>query len=325
LKYFVFTLLLIGLTGTAFPSAPVAKAQTLSADELIKKIEELRTMVTSLEQQIQGISSLRQEIRFELNRFLQEGATGDDVKQLQEYLGLDSEIYPEGLITGFYGPLTSAAVKRFQERHGIDAIGIMGPLTRAKIQQLFDDGFLPDGEIPPGLTHAPGIQKKENRWCDIPGIAKRLPDICPTTGDDENAEDVEDVEDAEDAEDIEDAEDVEDAEDIEDVDEEDDENINKKEDITSPTISGLEVKSITDDSAWVYWNTNEDTDGIVYYSTQTPIDISSASSIEEADFCDEHHVKIKGLDGVTTYHVMVISKDGAGNSTTSSEIEFTTD
>ncbi|MBI2135942.1 peptidoglycan-binding protein, partial [Candidatus Woesearchaeota archaeon] len=50
-------------------------------------------------------------------------------------------IYPEGLTTGYYGPLTTKAVKAFQEKHGIaragdPGYGEVGPATRAKLNEL---------------------------------------------------------------------------------------------------------------------------------------------------------------------------------------------
>src|SRR6185312_12156314 len=38
--------------------------------------------------------------------------------------------------TGYYGTLTAAAVTHFQTKYGIDAIGSVGPLTRAKITSV---------------------------------------------------------------------------------------------------------------------------------------------------------------------------------------------
>lgn len=104
----------------------------------------------------------------ELTRPLSRGSSGDDVRKLQEFLAKDKEIYPDGLITGFFGPLTEAAVKKWQEKHGIESIGIIGPKSIAKlkdlgkyrIQQLLEQGAGASGNIPPGLLIAPGIQKK---------------------------------------------------------------------------------------------------------------------------------------------------------------------
>jgi len=67
------------------------------------------------------------------------GAKSDDVRALQEFLKAQgSAIYPEGLVTGYFGSLTEKAVERFQEKYGIakpgDAgYGYVGPKTRAAI------------------------------------------------------------------------------------------------------------------------------------------------------------------------------------------------
>jgi len=50
-------------------------------------------------------------------------------------------LYPEGLITGYFGILSESAVKRFQERYGIarqgdGGYGFVGPKTRAKLNSL---------------------------------------------------------------------------------------------------------------------------------------------------------------------------------------------
>ena len=47
------------------------------------------------------------------------GVRNNDVKSLQEFLAKDASLYPEGLITGYFGLLTKKAVQRFQCKHGI--------------------------------------------------------------------------------------------------------------------------------------------------------------------------------------------------------------
>ena len=72
-----------------------------------------------------------------VNRTLsyQEGKSmisGDDVKELQNrllYLGYDC-----GEADGHFGPLTSAAVRAFQQKNGLDVDGIVGTQTRAALQ-----------------------------------------------------------------------------------------------------------------------------------------------------------------------------------------------
>ncbi len=69
---------------------------------------------------------------------LRRGSSGDKVTSLQTALATDISIYPEGLITGSFGPLTEQAVKRFQIKYGIDPVGQVGPITKAKINEIFD-------------------------------------------------------------------------------------------------------------------------------------------------------------------------------------------
>jgi len=76
-----------------------------------------------------------------LNRQLELGMRGTDVSVLQTFLAKDSNIYPSGLVTGYFGQLTKAAVERFQTIRGIvtsgtpatTGYGRVGPLTLAAI------------------------------------------------------------------------------------------------------------------------------------------------------------------------------------------------
>lgn len=73
------------------------------------------------------------------------GSRGEQVKLLQIILRDIGGVYPEGFVTGYYGPLTERAVKRFQElyRHQILAplglaagTGYFGSRTRLVVNQL---------------------------------------------------------------------------------------------------------------------------------------------------------------------------------------------
>lgn len=73
-----------------------------------------------------------------IGRQLQKGSRGTDVSSLQTFLSSDKRTYPEGLVTGYFGPLTTLAVQRFQWGYGIAGVGRVGPLTLAKINDLIN-------------------------------------------------------------------------------------------------------------------------------------------------------------------------------------------
>jgi peptidoglycan hydrolase-like protein with peptidoglycan-binding domain len=64
-----------------------------------------------------------------INRQLEVGMSGADVSVLQSFLAGDSTIYPQGLVTGYFGFLTKAAVSNFQSENGLPAVGRVGPAT----------------------------------------------------------------------------------------------------------------------------------------------------------------------------------------------------
>ena len=82
------------------------------------------------------------------------GSRGPEVRALQKCLAKDPQIYPEGRITGYFGPKTKAAVIRFQEKYAEDILepwgftrgtGLVGKTTRAKLNEVC---FEPPKETP---------------------------------------------------------------------------------------------------------------------------------------------------------------------------------
>ena len=77
-------------------------------------------------------------------RILEVGSRGDDVKELQTFLREEGS-YPNGRVTGYFGPLTKKAVQRFQNKYRAEiltpngfksATGMVGSATRKKINDL---------------------------------------------------------------------------------------------------------------------------------------------------------------------------------------------
>jgi len=80
-------------------------------------------------------------VSFVFARNLQIGSAGDDVVELQKRLR-DEGVY-SGPITGYYGELTFAGVINYQAKYKIQQVGIVGPITRQKLNSLVvNDGVV---------------------------------------------------------------------------------------------------------------------------------------------------------------------------------------
>ena len=278
---------------------PVLAEETNSSvqellQQLQQQVEQLRAQIQVLQQQVQSLQQAKEEIKvaaeeikgtLKLLRQLQEGMTGEDVKLLQEILATDPDIYPEGLVTGYFGSLTKNAVKRFQKIASLEQVGNVGPKTLAKINELLTEGAGKSGKVPPGLLIAPGIRKK----VDIeilkplpgqvlpPGIAKKIGGEMPG------------------------------------------------EDITPPVISEVQVINITETSVKITWLTNERSDSKVWYDKTTPLVVTDTTPVASStDLVLNHEIALSGLTSNTIYYFIVSSTDKADNNDISEEGTFTT-
>ncbi|MDD3860440.1 MAG: peptidoglycan-binding domain-containing protein [Bacteroidales bacterium] len=104
-------------------------------------IEELQAQIATLLQQISALQGTTTPttpstaVCFTTD--LQLGMTSSDVTSLQTVLAKDPAIYPEGLTTGYFGPLTLAAVKKYQAANNIITTGYVGPLTRGALNAQY--------------------------------------------------------------------------------------------------------------------------------------------------------------------------------------------
>ena len=86
-----------------------------------------------------SVSTIKQAVPTVVPSFtytLSKGMHNSQVTKLQQILARYSEIYPEGLITGYFGVATESAVKRFQERYSLNQVGYVGPGTRKLLNSL---------------------------------------------------------------------------------------------------------------------------------------------------------------------------------------------
>ncbi|WP_411909109.1 peptidoglycan-binding protein [Bacillus sp. RAR_GA_16] len=69
------------------------------------------------------------------DRTMQKGSSGEDVKELQDYL-MTKGMFPYHTATGYYGPITENAVAAFQESRNLQVDGLAGSETNNKVQVL---------------------------------------------------------------------------------------------------------------------------------------------------------------------------------------------
>ncbi len=76
------------------------------------------------------------------------GSSGNQVIELQQFLATNSFIYPAGIVSGHFGPLTQAAVLQFQVAYDIPQVGRVGPMTQTKINAIMSSGLGLDTRTP---------------------------------------------------------------------------------------------------------------------------------------------------------------------------------
>ncbi len=128
-------------------SAESAEEKEKLIAELEIQIEELKTKIREIKARIAEI--LKQKISCRgLIQNLYYGLRATEVRCLQEFLKFQGpEIYPKGLITGFFGPLTREAIVRFQEKYASEILASQGLkkgtgqidfFTRSKINKILE-------------------------------------------------------------------------------------------------------------------------------------------------------------------------------------------
>ncbi len=96
---------------------------------------------------------------FSFTRSLGIGERGDDVTELQNKLVAEG-IY-SGPVTGYFGPLTAEAVKLFQAKYGISQVGLVGPQTRQKLNEVEQEGINTGTEASASSTEATSTESTD--------------------------------------------------------------------------------------------------------------------------------------------------------------------
>lgn len=296
-------------------STSALEAQIQSLKAMIEKMKEDRKKLDH--DQKQERKELKADIReahadlkdaqrdLKFVRSLTRGMSGDDVRDLQELLAQDPSLLSPEFITGFFGPRTEEALRKFQRKHGIDAIGIFGPRTQAKLLSLFVGKQLPPGIIKrlglesssttPGagivtICHKPAGTSPQSLVIAVPALGAHLAHgdsvgVCQGSGSATTT---------------------------------------PPSDTTRPTFSNITVSGIGSTTATIGWNTNEAATGKVYYGTTTPVQFETFLSVGTTSTSTVHSLMLSGLSASTTYYYALESKDVAGNTATSSTLNFIT-
>jgi peptidoglycan hydrolase-like protein with peptidoglycan-binding domain len=157
------------LSALLVASSPLALAQetttnTTSQSALLAQIESLMKLIANLQSQI---TAARGEIK-ELAQDLKLGSQSDEVEEIQELLASDPELF--GVTpTGYYGPLTEAAIKKLQDRYGLPVTGIVDEATRELMRELKMEKK--NGMVPPGLVKSDEVKARikdrlQEKWGD---------------------------------------------------------------------------------------------------------------------------------------------------------------
>ena len=86
------------------------------------------------------------------NNQLELGSIGSNVVQLQQFLAKEPSIYPEGIVSGYFGTFTQVAVMRFQKIYNISETGKVDIVTQAKIKQIMLSDHIIDASDSKVLT-----------------------------------------------------------------------------------------------------------------------------------------------------------------------------
>lgn len=146
-------------TSTATTTATTTPATNTTIAGLLAQLAKLTALFNDLKAKLTGTQAEIKELRADIR----EGMTDADIKTIQELLASDTSIYPQGLVTGYFGPMTKEAIKRFQAKNGLEVTGEIDAETRAAMDAIIEERRA-QGKFPIGLLLAPGLKEKfENK------------------------------------------------------------------------------------------------------------------------------------------------------------------
>jgi len=257
--------------------------------------------ITELQNQILGLRKQQTTLALEIANTTDVGSQGDDVKLLQLFLAQDSSLYPDGLMTGYFGKKTEKALQKFAEKYNDDNDNDKGKKNGKKEKHRNENSLnninkaLKGGSwivvksatdpntcivTPPGHFIARGHIKNFGKPVSVPckdlppGIQKLLDGTITPPG----------------------------------------------LDTTAPTFGTVTVGNLSSTGATISVTTSERTYTRAEYGTPT----AYGTTTSFGTFGTSTTVTLTGLTPSTTYNFVLRAKDGAGNVGTSTNMTFTT-
>ena len=178
---------------TSLLSPEAALKRQESIEQVQEKLQSLRSTLNELKRQTdtaspgsalrtsEGVLPVGVSTGPVITRTLSRGASGQDVRELQGFLKQFYDIYPEGLETGYFGQLTESAVKRFQEKYGLEAVGVVGPKTRALLSKGLGGIAVSGAPVSLNTLLRRTLERgaSGNEVNNAQELLKRFPDIYP--------------------------------------------------------------------------------------------------------------------------------------------------
>ena len=178
MKHYVVGVICAGMLAAtvAVPSAVQAQAPDRAA--LLAQIEQLMKVLVMLQAQLDATRGEIRDLITDAN--LEEGAESDDVRKVQELLASDPTLF-SGQPTGYFGPMTREAIRRFQERYGLEQTGRLDELTREAMNELRKERA--NGVVPPGLLQSEAAKQRvrdrlQEKWGDCDFTRPLRAQVC---------------------------------------------------------------------------------------------------------------------------------------------------
>ena len=176
---------LLGGSQQAF--AETTQTTTTSNAAMLAKIQDLMKLIADLQSKLAAVQGEVQELTKDLGL----GAKDDDVLKAQEILASDPTLFGVKP-TGYFGPMTESAIKKFQDRYGLEVTGKLDAPTREVMKELRKERK--EGRVPDGLVKSDEVKERikdrlRTKWQNCDFEKKFRASVCEKVKNDDNSKD----------------------------------------------------------------------------------------------------------------------------------------